>query len=165
MDEILKHYPVLENLYIRQLEIDEIDIKIKNEKDTEEVMKLTMTMNELSKIQSNESFKFLMDYINNNSKRIDKIEKAHEENKEICIKFSELLKDERTKTKEMFDSILMAMMIDPVEGFQLLLNYADRNNKIEDQTGQSWMYSLKFTYKERLLMAYRLIKPTLRKYK
>jgi len=33
---------------------------------------------------------------------------------------------------------------------EVLLNHVDRNEKIDDSSGRSWMYNLKFTYKERL---------------
>lgn len=109
------------------------------------------------RLQTRLHVKMLNYYIGENSKNFNSISKLLKESQSQCQQISDMLRDEKTANKEFFEQICFVMFSQPSMGYQMLLNFVERQEKIEDPTGDSWEWALKFKFIHRIKIAFKMI--------
>lgn len=99
----------------------------------------------------------LMFYIRESSKNYDSVYKISLDSKKQNDELIEIINKDRKAHQEIFDNVCVALLVNPVEGFQALLDIIEREQKKEDLSGKGWFWTFKFSLRARPHMAWKLI--------
>lgn len=166
MNEDLQRYidlhPDIQNMNKRAERLQEIEAAIETAPDLEEKIYRLELYKDFSKIQYRKAMEFFAEEIKKTSDKWAEItDKANDNTQKyevICQKLNDKLQEERKDHGEFCDNLCFALLANPRETFETVLQQVERLKKIECQDGaENWQWSLKFGLYARLGMAWRIV--------
>lgn len=149
--------PELTAIANRELRLQELEQQIRDEQDTNRKELMYDTYIALSKL----NYGKLMEYSTHEIiECVEKIKKSTELTATFerqCQQLVDKLTEEREEHERFYEYFCFCMIEDPKYTFESVLKQLERSEKIKDQSGKAWEWTLRFHLMARIRMAFRLI--------